>query len=418
MARRLWQNNTGQRWRRSRKDEVEFKEFSVLGKRFAYQPDDMALYELGYSEKIPQVDYVMQPQFELGGVRPGMLVLLPTLGCNLACGYCFEQGCAQEGRMSLSTAHKAMQLIGIDSKATIAFFGGEPLLEWELLVQAVAHAKKRFAQPAFSLTSNGTLMDAQKAAFLEAHNFSLIISIDGPQHLHDMARPMKNGEGSYEKVIRGLEALAGHKALAARTTLRATFDGSGRHSHLVERVKHLNDLADRYGLGNVSVEPADMSEGCGQNGVAVEPDEALYEEYMELACWYVQKRRAGEKVRFHHFDVRMRRLQNRSPAPSECGAGVGYLAVTPGGDLHACHRMGCKVGDVESGIQMALQQPWRDNRYYARAGCGECWLRNVCGGGCRLNSCSENNDIKVPEGFGCWLTETCVKAAAYILAMV
>lgn len=393
----------------------EYREFSVLGSRFAYQPDEMRLLELPHHAPLPAPRPVRVPQFELPAIKPRMLVLLPTLRCNLRCTYCFA-GHGNTADMSRDTMHAALALLPANTQASIGFFGGEPLLNWDLLADAVALARSRFSYPSFALTTNATLLAAEHVEFLARHNFSLIVSLDGPARLHNRARPFAGGADSYDRVIAALELISAAPRLAARTTLRATFDGSGSCAFLLERVRHLNELLHRYGLGNVSVEPADLTEGCARAAQPVRPSEALYNEYIDTAQWYVRQTRLRRAPRFHHFDVRLRRLRSRTPAPAECGGGVGYLAVAPDGALHACHRLGCPVGDVHTGIDMRQQQPWRDNRYYARTGCADCWLRNVCGGGCRVNSLTHCGNIASPEPLGCWLTETCVRCAAYIMA--
>ncbi len=393
-----------------------YHEFHILGRRFAYQPDDMRLFELAAGAALPPPAPVRIPQFHLPQVRPQMLVLLPTLGCNLRCRYCFEATGAPDAAeaerpsvMSEMVLRQALRLLPREGR--IGFFGGEPLLAWPQVVRAVELAGER----RYGLTTNGTLLTPEIAAFLDRHNFALIVSVDGPAHLHDPARPLAGGTGSYARVRRGLQMLAAFPKLAARTTLRGTYDGCGRHAFLLERVRHLNELCRQFGLRNVSVEPAELAEGCGRGGTPIRPAEALFEEYADVAEWLAQERAAGRPAYFHHFDVRAERLRTRRPAPSECGAGVGYCAATPDGVLHACHRLGCPVGDVGGGIDARLQQPWRDNRYYARTGCATCWLRNVCGGGCRSNSL-HCGDIRQPQPLGCWLTEVCLKCAAFLLS--
>lgn len=434
--RQLWQEQ-GAAVRGGRQRAGGLHTFHILGRRFAYQPDDMRLFELTPEECPPEQIPVRVPQFALSQVQPQMLVLLPTLACNLRCRYCFEapQNGARQPLAPAATGGAGGQSATDDAGAVmgeeviraalrllpkdgqIGFFGGEPLLAWGAVRRTVELAGAR----RYSLTTNGTLLTRETAAFLDRHGFSLIVSVDGPAHLHDAARPQADGDGSYAAVARGLHVLAGFPQLAARTTLRGTYDGQGRHAHLLQRVRHLNDLCRRYGMRNVSVEPAELAEGCGRGGcggrgaAAVRPSEALFEEYADLAEWLAYERGAGRRAMFHHFDVRMLRLRTRRPAPSECGAGVGYCAVTPDGTLHACHRLGCPVGNVREGIDLRLQQPWRDNRYYARSGCADCWLRNVCGGGCRSNSLLAG-DIRAPRPFGCWLTQTCVQCAAYLLS--
>lgn len=401
-----------------------YVDFSVLGRRFLYQPDDMRLFQLAPDAPLPAALPVRVPQFELPAIRPQMVVLLPTLACNLRCRYCFEGpgapaaadcACAAASVMPETVLRKALELLPTRSAGTVGFFGGEPLLAMGLVRRAVELARNRLSGCNFCLTTNGTCIDAEIARFLDENGFSLIVSLDGPAHLHNPARPLASGEGSYERVLHGLRLLAAFPRLAARTTLRGTYDGAER-ACLLERVRHLNELCRAYGMRNVSVEPAELAEGCTRGGQPVLPSELLYEEYMDTAVWCARERRAGRPAYFHHFDIRLARLRRRQPAPSECGAGVGYCAVTPDGVIHACHRLGSPVGRVQDGINQCAQQPWRDNRYYARTGCADCWMRNVCGGGCRVNSLHTSGDLHRPETLGCWLTETCLKGAAYLLS--
>ena len=393
--------------------------FCVLNRRFAYYPDSMRMLEVGYYDEAPNEETCVVPQFDLSPVSPRMLVIVPTLRCNLDCRYCFAKGDddqEQKMDMDFEQLKKMLDMIPAGRQATVCFFGGEPVIAWDRILEGVEYAKARFIKPSFSLTSNGTLLDERKIAWLAKNNFALIISLDGTKWLHDSSRPDKSGGGTYNKVIATLELISHYPALASATTLRATFDGADKHAHLVTRLIHLNEITDRFGLGNVSVEPADLSEGCGGAGVPVEAGEALYEEYLDAAEWYVGELKAGRKPKFHHFAIRIQRIKNRKPSPSECGAGVGYVAAAPDGSLHACHRLGCRIGKVGCGIDRRLQQPWRDNRYYARHSCPDCWLRNLCGCGCRINSINNCGDIRQLDTLGCWLKEVCVKCAAWILA--
>lgn len=416
MLKKLWQEDYTQYFQ-CHKTDTKFKEFNILGKKFAYSPEDMRLFEITTEHVAFPTNTTYQPQFPLPGVTPQMGVIIPTHACNLRCKYCFADTGKNCPIISEKTIREAMQNIPQNgSSQTIAFFGGEPLIAWDRVIFTVNFARERFIKPRFSLTTNATLLTNEMVEFFARNQFSLIISIDGPEHLHDAMRPCSDGSGSYKKVIAALKKISEYPELAARTTLRGTFDGSNKHAHLLERVKHLNELSAEYSLGNVSVEPADVSEGCATGSVPVKPTESLYEEYLDLAEWFASEKVKNNNPKFHHFAVRIDRLKSRRPAPSECGAGVGYFACTPDGELHACHRLGCKVGTAEEGINMRSQAPWRDNRIYARNNCSDCWLRHVCGGGCRLNSINKCGNIKEPDPLGCWLTEVCTECAAFILS--
>lgn len=405
--------------------------FDCMGRSFLYEPNDMRLYTGPQSavEAALEEDVVAaRPQFEIGPATPRMLVFILTRACNLRCRYCFASPADADpsGVMSLPTAKQALRMLDPSRRFTLGFFGGEALLAFGRLREIVEEAEMLAAQHGgkadFSLTTNGLLLDATVADYLARKNFSLIVSLDGPAELHDPLRPAADGRGSHARVLEALPHIGRHPELARRTTLRGTFAGGreaepDRPAGLVRRLVFLNAQARRHGLGNVSVEPADLSEGCAGGVEPVHPTEALRHEYEEAARWFVTETRAAEKPKFHHLSVRLSRLAQRRPAISECGAGGGYLTVTPEGTLHACHRLGeSRVGETASGVDTALQAPWRDNRYYARKRCSTCWLRNACGGGCRLNSRHRCGDIREPDPLGCWLTDICSRTAAWVLA--
>lgn len=375
--------------------------------------------------------------------QPNMLVFNLTHQCNLACEYCFVENYYPDDRpaMPFPTALRALNLLHPGRPFSISFFGGEPLLEWPLLVtvtgvaRAMAHHSGVRAH--FHVTTNGTLLDEPKCRWLDSQGFSLIVSLDGPKHIHDTARPMRDGEGgSYDAVMKGLEAVRMFPGLARRTTLRGTF--SARDFDLVGRVEHLNQLCDDGFAGGVSVEPASLAtEGCfvlpDGHDYALRPQHAraLRKQYDRLADWWLEREKAGKQPRFMHFAKMLERLKGRRrrdsrgrefgppvrfPQCSDCGAGFGYMCVNPKGELHACHREGNPIGDVWRGVSERLRAEWLDNRFYSRSKCPACWARNVCGGGCRKDSFDKFADIHRPDPLACFLRQTWILEALWLLA--
>ncbi len=405
---------------------LEVKSFTVRGRHFVYEANDMRLLlvdRTGAREVLSRARLftTRQPLFPPPNGACGMVTLAVTKACMLKCRYCFADPVHQARPLPLATARRALALIAPGRPLQLGFFGGEPLLAWERIREIVAAAEElavgRGILARFSLTTNAVIMNADRARFLDAHNFSLIVSLDGPERLHDLNRPTDTGRGSYQLTRRGLDHVGEFPRLARRTTLRGTYDGSGKQAYLLERVRHLNEISRELGLANVSVEPADLSEGCFPGAKPVKPSAALGDEYLDTAAWYVDEIKAGRNPKFHHLAVRMKRLESRTPSPSECGAGAGYLSVDAGGGLYACHRLGVsRLGDLERGPDRERQAEWRDNRYRAREKCPACWLRNVCGGGCRQAALENRGDLRLPDRLGCWLAATCVKAAAWALA--
>ncbi|MHC5056711.1 MAG: radical SAM protein, partial [Planctomycetota bacterium] len=201
--------------------------------------------------------------------RLGAICLSVTHGCNLACRYCYvrkahvgERGGDTPAAMPRDVVRRAIGLLGGPGPWRVGFFGGEPMLAWDIVEQGVDLARERAsaegARVRFSITTNGTMVTPQRARFLAKHGFSVIFSLDGPQGLHDRERrhahDLAGGRaGSYDLAREGLGLLA-EAGLGERVTLRATFPM--RCPDLRARLEHLNSLADEGLARSVSVEPA------------------------------------------------------------------------------------------------------------------------------------------------------------------
>jgi uncharacterized protein len=357
---------------------------------------------------IPKAAPQFQHPFRGGTPLPRMLVLNVTHKCNLACEYCFVRNYYPEQlkRMSFDTAVRALTYMDRKQGGAISFFGGEPLLEWGLIRQLTPVIRLAWPQAHLHITTNGVLLDAEKCRWLDAHGFSLIVSVDGPPELHDAVRPLAGGAGSYEKVSAALQILARFPGLASRTTLRGTFTAAS--IMLKERVEHLNQYVTAGCANGVSVEPASLSEACSQT---LPPEfifdkkhlRALHDEYGRLADWMLSEYGHGRNPKFMHFCKMGGRILQRQQMCADCGAAWGYAAISPNGDIMACHREGQVIGHVDTGISESARAQWLDNRYYIHGKCPTCWARNVCGGGCRKDALDSYNDINRQNPVGCFI---------------
>jgi len=356
----------------------------------------------------------------------GKLVLEATHHCNLQCTYCFvREQYFDERTMTLATAQQAFtELLPRDRDVAVTFFGGEPLLAWHMIREFVPWARgvcqERGRKVRFHLTTNGTLITAERAAFLARYGFSLIVSLDGPPAVHNASRPTGTPEDSHALTLAGLQR-AGKAGLGRRTTLRATYAAAELRADdhwLVERLDYFHGLI-RAGLAsNVSIEPAWAS--CADVAcVRAEGDAAYVEQlepaYWRAAEWIVRERKRSRPGRLFHFDKYLERVLNRTPQPSECGAGFGAVAVSPGGTICACHReTGTAIGRLGDGVDEAARAPWLDNRLYARRGCDACWARGLCGGGCRMDSLLHLGDVHEPCPWECAFKRMLIRIALWM----
>lgn len=421
-------NHPGVSWLEA---EPKVSKFKLKGKHILYDENSMMLWEVPEKfynrQDLNRIGVRQKPYFTQDFKQPNwrMLVFQSTYACNLDCHYCFvtHHYADHTNKLKLKVVQDALaayQPASSGRNLNFGFFGGEPLMNWDVIYQSIEHAKKVADREKRSLqvhiTTNATLVTPEIADYLAENNVSFIVSIDGTEEFHNNNRPYHLGEGTYKDVLRGLEYLANayhkkHPQKEVPITLRGTFDNSG--VDLTECVKHLNQLMyDGYG-SHVSVEPSSLGESCSTDATSFEAFEvaeirSLFEsEYWRVADWFLSEIRAGRKPSFHHFEMPIQRIFDRMPAAAECGAGKGYLSIGPGGTIAACHREhGAYIGDLyKGGIQPDLAAKWQDNRLYNRTTCPDCWRKNLCGGGCRTNSALITGNIFQPSVVECLFKE-------------
>lgn len=321
------------------------------------------------------------------------IVLNLTHGCNLNCTYCFAKPYADAARMSLHTALDSLNLFREDHDINIAFFGGEPLLNWPVLVAVaerahtlvagrrvkIGNGKTRPARASLHVTTNGTRIDPVVAATLKRLNVSLLVSMDGPKDIHNASRPARKGD-SFTQTLRGLHCLK-NAGYSRGVMCRATF--SGNDPRLVDRLNFFDGLRKEGLVNSVSIEPAILSEGCGSREQGGYDLAAMADEWHQAAQWYLAHVKAERNpLRVFFFNKLGRRILDGDWHHNECGAGRGYLTVGPTGNLYACHREeGTEIGTLADGRDERAE-PWTRNYLSEHPECANCWARYLCGSGC------------------------------------
>lgn len=310
--------------------------------------------------------------------------------CNLGCTYCYAQkgefGDAPKD-MPLATAMAAVDLLLANAsrgdRINIAFMGGEPLRNREVLRGATEYAARagnqRGISVGFSVTTNGTLLSAEDGRFFEEHGFSVTISVDGPKPVHDSLRPFKNGVGSYDVIMkRARELLDQQKRMQVSARVTVTPFNANLPQTL--------DLLVGEGFHSVGFSPMLHSpDGSGEMGRA--ELELMLEEMIACGLAFEQHTLRGRRYPFLNMVNALRELDKGTQRPYPCGAGAGYLGVSADGDLAACHRFvgaqAGRMGSLESGLDRAGRQIWlRERHVDQQSPCKSCWARYLCGGGC------------------------------------
>ncbi|MDE1950424.1 MAG: SPASM domain-containing protein, partial [Burkholderiales bacterium] len=334
------------------------------------------------------------PELQAPPVRA--LALAVSEHCNLGCGYCYADGGsfgAQAQQMPWEVARQAVErlLEGEGGSASLAFLGGEPLMNRKVLRRAVEHAsalaERRGTALRLALTTNATLLIEDDAEFLAEHGFAVTVSIDGERELHDALRPTRGGGGSYERIVSRLTPLLrrqGSPARAGRASLQASarVTVTARHRDLRATLEHLMAL----GFHSVGFAPSLTSRDPALALDAADL-QALLGQMIDCAREFERRLLAREPYPFSNMLAAMQELQRGTHRPLPCGAGAGYLGVAADGAASACHRFvadpRAAMGSVQQGFDDAARAAWLESRHVDRQEpCRSCWARYLCGGGC------------------------------------
>ncbi len=344
--------------------------------------------------------------------------------CNLACRYCFAEEGEYHGRralMSFETGKAALDFLVRHSAGRVNlevdFFGGEPLLNWQVVKDLVAYGRsleepyhKKFR---FTLTTNGILLNEEIQEFLNREMSNVVLSIDGRKKVHDRMRPFRGGQGSYDVVVPRFLKLAESRH-QDNYYVRGTF--TRYNTDFAEDVLHLADL----GFTQISVEPVVAPESEAY-AIRQEDVPKILEEYDRLAGALLERKKAGKGVNFFHFMIDLEGGPCVAKRLSGCGSGCEYLAVTPWGDFYPCHQFVGQeqflMGNVKDGIiRTDIRDTFLGCNVYAKEKCRDCFARFYCSGGCAANSWNFHQTIFDAYDIGCELQRKRVECAIMMKA--
>ncbi|MGE3873599.1 MAG: radical SAM protein [Parvibaculaceae bacterium] len=310
--------------------------------------------------------------------------------CNLGCTYCYaEQGGfgGAPRNMPEATALQAVeQLIlnaGPGAKLNLSFLGGEPLVNRPVLRSATLHAvdlaRQRGVRLTFSITTNGTLVTEADADFFEEHGFAVTVSLDGIGARHDAQRPFRNGQGSFERIMRRVAPLL---ARQRRMQVSARVTVTPRNLDLRQTLDAFIDA----GFHSVGFSPM-LASPSGAGEMQADDLALMLDQMIDCGHEFERRTLARRRYPFANMLNAMREIGRGTHRPYPCGAGAGYLGVSAAGDLAACHRFvddaEGAMGSLAEGIDAARRAAWLAERHVHRQEpCAGCWARYLCGGGC------------------------------------
>ncbi|MCL2355785.1 MAG: thioether cross-link-forming SCIFF peptide maturase [Defluviitaleaceae bacterium] len=334
--------------------------------------------------------------------------------CNLRCKYCFAgQGNYSEndrGLMPFEVGKNAIDFLiensGTRRNLEVDFFGGEPMLNFDVVKKIVAYGREREGEKnfRFTLTTNAALLSDENISYINETFDNVVLSLDGRKHVNDNMRPFAGGGGSYDEILPRIKALADARQ-GANYYVRGTYT---RHNlDFAADVLHLADA----GFKNISVEPV-VAPADTDYAIREEDLPALFAEYEKLALALLAREREGRGIFFFHFETDLSGGPCIAKRVTGCGAGAEYLAVTPSGRLYPCHQF---VGD-EKFMLDAPSPAFSANHVFTKPECAACWAKFHCGGGCFATAYHMNGDISKPDKISCELMKKRVECALFMFA--
>ncbi len=344
--------------------------------------------------------------------------------CNLSCDYCFAAQGKYHGdraRMSFEVGKRALDFLIENSEnqknLEVDFFGGEPLMNWEVVKQLVAYGRSREEETGkhfrFTLTTNGVLVDDEVIEFSNQEMNNVVMSLDGRREVHDALRKTVTGRGSYDEIVPKFQKFA--KLRGEREYyIRGTY--TNRNVEFTKDIFHMADL----GFDKLSMEPV----VCPPDDPYALSDKdmpVLLEQYEILAKEMLRREKEGKPITFYHYMIDLEHGPCVYKRISGCGSGTEYMAVTPWGDLYPCHQFvgeeKFRLGNIWDGVDNdAVREEFKRCNAYARPDCQDCWAKLYCSGGCAANAYHATGDITGVYEYGCELFKKRIECAIMLKA--
>jgi uncharacterized protein len=342
--------------------------------------------------------------------------------CNFNCEYCFASQGRYHGEralMSFETGKRAIDFLvensGTRRNLEVDFFGGEPLMNFEVVKQITAYARsiereknKNFR---FTLTTNGLNIDDDVIDFANRECYNVVLSLDGRREVHDRFRRTVGGQGTYDLIVPKFQRLV-EKRGDREYYLRGTF--THNNPDFLNDLMHMLDL----GFTKLSMEPVVCAPG-DPYALTKEDMPVIFEQYEKLAEEMIKRRREGRPFTFYHYMIDLTGGPCIYKRISGCGSGTEYLAVTPWGELFPCHQFvgddRYSMGDVWQGVtNTALRGEFGHCNAYSRPDCADCWAKLYCGGGCAANAYHATGSITGTYEYGCELFRKRIECAVMV----
>lgn len=332
-----------------------------------------------------------------------VLTLLPTLGCNFRCPYCFEkEGNYPTKKMSQNVIDAIVDYVdknlNNDGHLSISWYGGEPLLAFDVIEKCLNQlnqlAQVKNLTIKSSMVSNGYLLDKKMSKKLLELGIDLVqVTIDGPKEIHDQTRILANGKGSFSKIIENLQQIDDSLNVSIRVNIQKS--NIARFSDLLESLKQ----AGLNNKRNIQVYSAPVRDYSSD-------DAYVYSSCYSTGEYSVEELRMNEQLQEYGFKVG----ENISPNLSVCGAiSENALVIEPDGTLQKCWNVvgeqNERVGNIlypdkeysNNSVEMINLSKWYSWSGYENVECKSCKALPLCMGGCPYYTINQNEKFESEE---------------------
>ena len=345
--------------------------------------------------------------------------------CNLNCEYCFaSQGrySGERALMNFDTGKRALDFLiehsGTRRNLEVDFFGGEPLMNWQVVKDLVKYARSVEKQHSknfrFTLTTNGMLIDDDVIEFSNREMSNVVLSLDGRREIHDRYRVDYEGRGSWDRIVPKFQEFVKRRG-DKNYYIRGTFTHA--NPDFLKDIETMLDL----GFTELSMEPVVAAED-DPSALTEEDISVVKEQYEQLALLMLDREKESRPFTFYHYMIDLKDGPCVYKRISGCGSGTEYMAVTPYGDLYPCHQFvgdeKFRLGDVWNGVNnVEMTDEFRACNVYSRQECRECWARLYCSGGCAANAYHASGSVNGIYEKGCELFKKRMECAIWLEVM-
>lgn len=342
--------------------------------------------------------------------------------CNMCCKYCFAgegEYSGDRSLMSFEVGKRALDFLieqsGSRKNLEVDFFGGEPLLNFDVVKQLVAYArsieKEKGKNFRFTLTTNGVLLDDEVMEWANKECYNVVLSLDGRKETNDRMRRTRNDKGTYDLILPKFQKMAKERNQQGYY-IRGTY--THYNTDFANDILHLADM----GFEQLAMEPV-VTDPKMDYALQESDIPKLKDQYDLLAKEMCKRNREGKGFTFFHYMIDLEGGPCIYKRISGCGVGTDYMAVTPWGDLYPCHQfVGDEkflLGNVFDGVKNTdIVNEFKLCNVYSREACQDCFAKLYCSGGCSANAYHTTGKITGTCDMSCELHRKRVENAIMI----